>query len=138
MGAIQTRFSTFFGTRIMLAVTTRQTGFAAEDKALDYLSKQGLKLVTRNFNCRVGEIDLIMHDKNYLVFIEVRARASQNFGGGIASITPSKRQKIIKTSSFYMVKHKIADKFPLRFDVISLDSKTGIITWIKDAFGADY
>lgn len=122
----------------MLPMTTRQAGLVAEDKALDYLNTQGLTLVTRNFNCRVGEIDLIMRDKNYLVFIEVRARASQNFGGGIASITHTKRQKIIKTSYYYMIKHKIADKFPLRFDVISLDGKTGIITWIKDAFGADY
>ena len=116
----------------------QQTGQAAEDKALNYLSNQGLKLVERNFNCLVGEIDLIMRDKEYLVFIEVRSRSGNDYGGGIASITHAKRLKIMKTTQFYLMKYKVQDQFPLRFDVISIDGSTRQITWIKDAFGADY
>lgn len=121
----------------MLA-SKREKGRAAEDKALNYLTQQGLKLVARNFNSYVGEIDLIMRDNDYLVFIEVRKRSSTRFGSGIESITYTKRQKIIKTSDYYMIKNKLQDKFPLRFDMLSLDGKSEAITWIKDAFGADY
>lgn len=137
MGAIQARFSPLprLGRYCMI---TQEAGQVAEQKALDYLVAQGLKLVLRNYSCRMGEIDLIMRDKDYLVFIEVRARVNEQFGGGVASITYAKRQKIIKTTSHYMLKHKVYDKFPIRFDVISLDGKAGAITWIKDAFGADY
>jgi putative endonuclease len=117
---------------------TQQIGRVAEEKALDYLKDKGFKLVTRNYSCHLGEIDLIMRDKEYLVFIEVRSRNSMSFGGGIASITYAKRQKIIKTTSHFLIKHKLQDKHPLRFDVISIDGKSGAITWLKDAFGADY
>jgi putative endonuclease len=119
-------------------VITQEIGQDAEQKALDYLINQGFKLVCRNYQCRLGEIDLIMRDKNYLVFIEVRSRTSSFFGGGIASITYAKRQKIIKTTSHYLIKNQIQDKYPIRFDVVSIDGRSGIVTWLKDAFGADY
>ena len=117
---------------------TQQTGQVAEEKALDYLTDKGLKLVIRNYTCRLGEIDLIMRDKEYLVFIEVRSRVSIRFGGGAASITYAKRQRIINTTSHYLIKHQLHDKYPLRFDVISIDGRSGSISWLKDAFGADY
>jgi putative endonuclease len=119
-------------------LTTREKGRIAEEQALAYLVAQGLKPVTQNYNCKLGEIDLIMRDRDYLVFIEVRARVSANFGGGIGSITYAKRQKIIKSASHYMLTHKVQDKWAMRFDVISIDGKSASITWIKDAFGMDY
>ncbi|WP_045097740.1 YraN family protein [Legionella fallonii] len=117
---------------------TQQTGRVAEKKALAYLQEQGLKLVTCNYSCRLGEIDLIMRDREYLVFIEVRSRTNANYGGGLASITYSKKQKIIKATSHYLLKNRVQDKFPLRFDVISLDGASSSIVWLKDAFGMDY
>ncbi len=119
-------------------MTTREKGRIAEEKALAYLEAQGLKLVTQNYNCRVGELDLIMRDRDYLVFIEVRARVSADFGGGIASITYAKRQKIIKSALHYMQTHKAQSQLPMRFDVISIDGISASITWLKDAFGMDY
>ena len=113
-------------------------GHKAEDKALDYLQHHGLKLVMRNYRCRVGEIDLIMRDGSYLVFIEVRSRKSSDFGGGIESITYAKRQKIIKTASHYLMHYSVHERYPIRFDVISIDGNANKITWLKDAFGADY
>ena len=117
---------------------TQETGQLAEQQALDYLKDQGLKFVARNYRCRLGEIDLIMRDNAYLVFVEVRARVSAGFGGGLASITYAKRQKIIKTTSHYLLTNKILDQHPIRFDVISLDGTNGTITWLKDAFDVDY
>ncbi|RUR10422.1 YraN family protein [Legionella sp. km772] len=116
----------------------QKTGQLAEQRALDYLRDQGLKLITRNYHCRLGEIDLIMNDPVYLVFIEVRARASKDFGGGLASITYAKRQKIIKTTAHYLVTHKIKEEQAIRFDVVSIDGRGGDLTWVKDAFTTDY
>lgn len=115
----------------------QKTGQLAEQRALDYLTQQGLKLVTRNYHCRLGEIDLIMRDAMYLVFIEVRARANNDFGGGLASITYAKRQKIIKTTSYYLLTHKLSDQQPIRFDVVGIEGRSGELLWIKDAFNTD-
>lgn len=117
---------------------TQKEGQLAEQKALDYLMNQGLKLVTRNYRCRLGEIDLVMNDPVYLVFIEVRSRVHTAFGGGVASITYAKRQKIIKTTSHYLLTHKIRAQQPIRFDVVSIDGHYGTLEWIKDAFNTDY
>lgn len=117
---------------------TLKLGQDAEQKALNYLEKQGLKLIKRNYYCRLGEIDLIMNDHTHLVFIEVRLRTNTAFGGGLASITYAKRQKIIKTTSHYLLSHKIKEQQAIRFDVVSLDGKSNDLIWVKDAFGADY
>lgn len=113
----------------------REKGAFAEEKALTYLKKQGLKPVTQNYTCRLGEIDLIMRDGEYLVFVEVRSRVSAAFGGGIASITYAKQQKVIKSALHYMMTHKAMSQCAMRFDVISIDGKVESLTWIKDAFG---
>ncbi|ARB92766.1 YraN family protein [Legionella longbeachae] len=117
---------------------TQEKGRVAEEKALAHLTKQGLKLVMKNYRCRFGEIDLIMYDKDYLVFIEVRSRVSNQFGGGISSVTHTKRQKILKTASCFILEHQKYNQFGLRFDVVSIDGDAASISWIKDAFGADY
>lgn len=110
----------------------------AEEQAMAYLIDQGLKVVTTNYWCRLGEIDLIMLDKEQLVFVEVRARISAQFGDGIASITATKKQKIMKSALHYIQKNREQQKRQLRFDVVSIDGQAGCITWLKDAFGADY
>lgn len=117
---------------------TQEKGRIAEKAALAYLIKQGLKLITQNYRCRMGEIDLIMRDKEHLVFIEVRSRTSSYFGGGVDSVTYAKKQKIIKTAAYYMLGHQEQNRFALRFDVISIDGTSAAITWIKDAFGTNY
>jgi putative endonuclease len=119
-------------------VITYEKGRIAEEKALAYLKKQGLELILQNYRCRLGEIDLIMRDKELLVFIEVRSRISTKFGGGIASVTYTKKQKILKTAAYYLLKQRKYDQFALRFDVLSIDGKSASISWVKDAFGSDY
>ena len=75
-----------------------QLGTAAEQRALDYLLAQGLKLVVRNWHCRFGEIDLILKDHKTLVFVEVRSRSQARFGGAARSIAIGKQQKLIRTA----------------------------------------
>jgi putative endonuclease len=117
---------------------TQEAGSQCEEAALRYLLDQGLKYVGKNYRCRVGEIDLIMRDGQYFVFVEVRARMSNQYGGGLGSITKAKRGKILKATMHYLLVHQLQDKFPVRFDVVSIDGPEGHVSWIKDAFGVDY
>jgi putative endonuclease len=66
---------------ILTKLNTSQTGKNAEELAAVYLQQQGLKLLTSNYRCKFGEIDLIMRDSHSLVFVEVCLRSSATFGG---------------------------------------------------------
>ena len=109
-------------------------GYAAEEQALKYLTAHGLIWVCSNYRCRMGEIDLILYDHEYLVFTEVKARRSKAFGGAIASITYYKQQKLFIAAQSYLQAHKIYDTQPVRFDVVHIDGIPPQITWLKNAF----
>lgn len=115
-------------------------GEDAEAACIRYLKSQGLKLLSTNFSCRLGEIDIIMLDDNMLVFVEVRFRKNNNFGGGLESITAAKQRKLRRTAELYLQqndKHKNA-----RFDVVSMSKNNQTsnnkqeytFDWIKNAF----
>ncbi len=108
-------------------------GQEAEQRACDYLLKQGLTLLERNFYCKFGEIDLIMQDTNTLVIVEVRFRKSNLYGAAEESISKKKQSRIILTTQYYISKNKVDS--PIRFDVITLSNDTEI-NWIKNAFQA--
>lgn len=121
-------------------------GAQAETVALKYLVKQGLKLKQRNFSCKMGEIDLIMFDKQLLIFVEVKMRSSQKYGGALAAVTFKKQQRIKKAALLYLKQY--GREPPIcRFDVIAIDAnelkkarkfkynkKTYELTWVKQAF----
>lgn len=108
-------------------------GKDAEKIASSYLQKQSLILLAQNYRCRFGEIDLIMQENDTLVFIEVRLRTQEAFGGAAASITPSKQAKLLRTARQYLA--EINDQPPCRFDVILFSGSNGQnIEWIRNAF----
>ena len=112
------------------------SGTQAEQQALAYLTSEGLTKLASNYHSRFGEIDLIMRDKQTLVFVEVRMRGSRNFGGAAASITPVKQQKIIATAQQFL--SGLREIPPCRFDVVLLGSGAKpTIEWIRNAFSAD-
>jgi putative endonuclease len=115
-----------------------KSGLKSEQQARTYLLAQGLGWIESNYRCRWGELDLIMQDKNYLVFVEVRARVSSSFGGAAASVTPSKQRKLIKTASSYLLSRKRYEKQPIRFDVLGFEGSELQIVWLKNAFGLDF
>lgn len=118
---------------------TQIAGRLAEDQACDYLIQKGLQFVTRNYQCKGGEIDLIMRDKQELVFTEVRYRTHREFGNSLESVTYQKQKKIIKTAQFYLTQHRLMEKIACRFDVIALSNINPTdIVWIKNAFQVDY
>ncbi len=109
-------------------------GQQAEALALAYLQKKGLRLITRNYRTRRGEIDLIMDDHDTLVFVEVRYRNSEAFGGALESVTHQKQARLIACASHYLSKTEMDQAS--RFDVvaISTDGHQPVIEWVADAF----
>ena len=117
--------------------TAYQVGGWVESLAADHLVKKGLRRLHQNYRCYTGEIDLIMQDRQYLVFVEVRYRKNNDFGGAKASITREKQKKIRKVAQFYLKRlGPRAQHIFCRFDAIAVCTvPDGLqIEWIKDAF----
>lgn len=112
-----------------LRTAKQLTGQEGEQQALHYLMRQGFTLVEKNFSCRGGEIDLIVRKNGLLVFVEVRKRASGQFGGAAASVTPAKQARLKKAAHFYLQRY--ADPPACRFDVIAIDGEQ--LNWITNA-----
>lgn len=107
-----------------------EAGREAEDRACALLRRRGLKLVTRNFRCRSGEIDLIMRDADTLVFVEVRLRRNPHFGAGADTVGTRKQARLIAAAQTYL--QRSASTAPCRFDVVSVSANG--LDWIPDAF----
>lgn len=113
-------------------------GTWGEEKAARFLTEQGYTVLEKNFHSRYGEIDLIVEDRDYLVFVEVKLRASVSHGLPEETVTPRKQEKLRLTAEIYLQTHE-TDKQP-RFDVVALYAKDGMETHplpvrhIKDAF----
>ncbi|MEO7431027.1 MAG: YraN family protein [Dokdonella sp.] len=119
---------------------TRSAGARYEDIALAHLQRTGLVLVARNFNCRHGELDLVMDDRGTLVFVEVRYRrgsaARTNFGDGLDSVSASKRAKLIRAASMFLAAQPRLAQRTCRFDVVAIagDVAAPTLDWCKNAF----
>jgi putative endonuclease len=113
-------------------------GRAAEDAALRFLESMGCALVQRNYRCRLGEIDLVMRDGGSLVFVEVRARNSDAFGGAAASIGFSKQRRLAAAARHFLMTHPREARLPARFDVVAISGPGGENAphWIRAAFDA--
>lgn len=108
-------------------------GVQAEHLAAQFLQAQGLKLVQQNYSCKYGEIDLIFKDAATLVFIEVRLRGNNNFGGAAASITATKQGRLIRTAQNYLA--SMTHIPSCRFDAVLYETLDGAPPqWIKNAF----
>lgn len=113
----------------------KQTGDAAEALAAVFLTRQGLRVLERNWRVRGGEIDLICDDHGCLVFVEVRLRANSHFGGAGASITTAKQRRIVLAARHYLVGRR---EQPCRFDAVLLEGLSEArLEWIRNAFAAD-
>lgn len=116
----------------------RKQGTIFEQIAKQYLCDNQLEFVCENFHCKMGEIDLIMRDSdNTLVFIEVKQRADNRFGGSLAAVTSTKQRRIIKTAMYYcQVKNINFEQQASRFDVVAITGATPPyeIQWLKHAF----
>ncbi len=111
---------------------TTEAGRLAEDRALDYLLREGLVLIERNARSRRGEIDLVMRDGATLVFVEVRQRRSDRFGGAAASIDAAKRARLWRSAEYYLLRYA---KLPAcRFDAICIEGES--LRWLRHVLSA--
>ena len=108
-----------------------QSGVSGEDLALHYLRSKGMCLEARRYRASDGEIDLIMRDRDILVFVEVKYRPSGHHGDGILAVTPGKQRRMIHAASVYYARLKDFSLQP-RFDVVEITSDG--IFHIPDAF----
>lgn len=93
-----------------------------------------MKLVKKNYRCPVGEIDLIMQDGVYLVFVEVKFRSTAAQGSPLCAVNRTKQKRISCAAAWYLIKEKHTENLPCRFDVVGIQGKQ--ILWIKNAFDA--
>lgn len=123
--------------------TSHSKGQHAEDACCEYLQEKGLRLLARNYRGRRGEIDIVMQDKDALVFVEVRYRKNNAFGGALESITVEKQARVTATAEQYL-QHETKIKNG-RIDVVAMSQKLQnkaskdsddeyAFEWIKDAF----
>lgn len=98
----------------------RDTGILGEKLAKDFLKKRGYRIIETNYRCPQGEIDIVAKNKGWLVFIEVRAKKSSEFGSPEESITPVKKERMRATAAYYRQSHKNLP--PLwRIDVVAIE-----------------
>jgi len=114
----------------------RARGDWAERLACEYLQRQGLHLLTRNYRCRRGELDLVMRDAESLVFVEVRFRSHADFGGALESVGATKMRRLVAAAEHYLSVQRVDDGIACRFDVVCVGRGAGQATveWIRDAF----
>lgn len=112
--------------------TTKQIGAAGEESAVRHLVAHGLQVLARNFRVKGGEIDIVCRDGATTIFVEVRKRASSNFGGAAYSITLTKQQRQILAARHWLARHGDS---ACRFDCVLIDGEH--LEWVKNAFSAD-
>jgi putative endonuclease len=108
-------------------------GVEAEAMAAAFLEHNGLKILARNYRCRLGEIDLVAREGDTTVFVEVRSRRSSAFGGAAASITAAKRQRLLKAARHYISRQRALPQ--CRFDALLIQGEPPCIEWLRNAFG---
>ncbi len=113
-----------------------QRGADAEKSARKYLESNGLRLLTKNYRCPGGELDLVMLDDQELVFVEVRYRNSEQFGGAARSVDAGKQRKLRLAGEVFLQEHPRLAFSGCRFDVMAVsgDAPGYGIEWIRDAF----
>jgi putative endonuclease len=122
-------------------LTWRQrVGLRAENAAAAYLQAQGARILLRNYRCRCGELDIVAQlGEGELVIVEVRTRASTEFGGAAASVDAAKRRRLLRAASRLLQQRRDLARLRARFDVIVVCDPCGDaprIEWIKHAFSA--
>jgi len=111
-------------------LNTRKTGTFYEDAACEYLQKQGVTILERNYRCRLGEIDIVAKDKNCIVFVEVKYRRTNQYGDALMAVGYAKQKKICRCAEVYCMYHPWVSQ--VRYDVIGItDTK---VKWIQNAF----
>lgn len=107
-------------------------GADREKQAADYLERQGMRIVEKNFRIKQGEIDLIGYHQGYLVFVEVKYRSGDAKGHASEAVDLRKQRKICRVADYYRYSRRLGDDIGVRYDVVAIQGEE--ISWIQNAF----
>lgn len=110
----------------------RSLGSAWEEKVCTFLKREGCEILEKNYRSKRGEIDLVVRDGRYLVFVEVKYRKNSAAGYPEEAVDYRKQLKISRTAQDYLLKNRLPETTPCRFDVVAVCG--GQIRHIKHAF----
>ena len=113
----------------------QRSGTAGEELACRFLEAQGYQILTRNFACRSGEVDVIARQDDTTVFVEVKDRSSSGHGEGYEAVTAGKRARLVRAALIFASKHGLSER-PLRFDVVSIKRTASVPAEIRHDAGA--
>jgi putative endonuclease len=110
-------------------------GRQGEQVAEEFLRAQGYTILARNYRVALGEIDLIVQDRQTLVFVEVRTHSGATFGDPLASVNVRKQRQIAKAALQYLIRNGLMER-EARFDVVGIrwEDEQARLTHIKSAF----
>ena len=116
--------------------TNLNRGREAEQRACRHLQQQGLALAERNYRSPFGEIDLVMQERDTLVFVEVRYRSSDDFGTPAETVDARKQARLRATAEHYLQNTPRASKKACRFDIVAItgNGKDDNFRWLRNVF----
>ena len=116
----------------------KELGAWGEAQAAEHLKRQGYKIEELNFNCRFGEVDIILSDAEFIVFAEVKLRKNERFATAREFVTAAKQERVRTSASLWLSQNE-TEKQP-RFDVVEIYAPDGVhsekivINHIENAF----
>lgn len=112
--------------------SARWLGQWGEQLVAKYLQKQGWIVVARNFRCRMGELDIVAKNEQYIIFVEVKLRKNDRFGSACEAVTPAKQHKLRIAAELYLAVHPTL--LQPRFDVAEVYAPQGLSTENPDIY----
>jgi putative endonuclease len=119
-----------------MTVKRQHLGKSGEDLAVDEIVARGYAVLARRYRTRGGEIDIVAEDGGTVVFVEVKARTSADFGSAVEAVTPRKQRQLVVMARDYLARARLLDR-PCRFDIVAIDDVDTVprITIYRNAFG---
>jgi putative endonuclease len=120
-----------------VTVERQQFGKSGEDRAAEELERRGYAILARRYRTKHGEIDIVAREGDTTVFVEVKARATAEFGTAAEAVTRRKQLQLVSMARDYLARAECAH-LPCRFDVVAIDGvgETAVITLYRHAFDA--
>jgi putative endonuclease len=120
-----------------MTMERQELGKSGEDLAARELERLGYAILARRYRTKHGEIDIVARDGDTIVFVEVKARASDDYGSGAEALTWPKQRRLTSMATDYLARHRLLDR-PCRFDVVTVEESAAAtrITVYANAFDA--
>jgi putative endonuclease len=122
--------------RWLMTMRRQVLGKQGEEAAAEELERRGYAIVARRYRTRHGEIDIVARDGETIVFVEVKAKESAEFGTAAEAVTARKQRRVMSMAVDYLARNRLTTK-PCRFDVVAIDGfgDDAVLTYYRDAFG---